>query len=144
MIVTVLARKAPATGRSSDPIVRVSLIAGVLLLLLLAAITVEIFLMLQEMRQLGASLPTSTPSVSRLDAMRADLDRIQPDIHQVNVKVNQVEANTTNLDPSLSDLAAKMAKLDADLVQVMSELKDVDQHVANLDRKTGPALPAVP
>lgn len=141
---TSLGRRITNATASPDPLRRAVVFAGAVLMVLLAVIVIEMFLMLQEMRQLGSSLPNSAPTVSRLDAMRADLDRIQPDIHQVDARLNQVQSNTANLDPSMRDLAAKIAKLDADLAQVSAELKDVDQHVANLDRKTGPTLPPVP
>ena len=121
--------------------VRMALVGAAILALLLAAITVEMFLMLQGVRQLGSALPNSAPSVNRLDAIRSDLDRMQPDLHQVNMHLNQVQGNTAGLDSSLHQLAAEMATLDSDLVQIRSDLKDIDQHVANLDRKTGPTPP---
>jgi septal ring factor EnvC (AmiA/AmiB activator) len=131
----------PQSGWPNFVAVRTAVIGAAVLLIFLAAITVEMFLMLQEMRQLGSALPNSAPSVNRLDAIRADLDRMQPDLHQVNEHLNQVQGNTTGLDSSLQQLAAEMATLDKDLQQVKSDLKDIDQHVANIDRKTGPAPP---
>ncbi|HEY9289129.1 MAG TPA: hypothetical protein VIT43_14015 [Candidatus Dormibacteraeota bacterium] len=139
-----LGRRISNAAGSPDPLRRALVLAGAVMIVFLAVIVIEMFLMLQQMRQLGSSLPSSAPSVSRLDAMRADLDRIQPDIHQMDARLNQIQSNTANLDPSMRDLAAKIAQLDADLAQVTAELKDVDQHVANLDRKTGPAPPLVP
>jgi hypothetical protein len=35
----------------------------------------------------------------------------------------------------------KVASLDSDLTQVLSVLRDIDQHVASIDKKTGPGLP---
>jgi septal ring factor EnvC (AmiA/AmiB activator) len=136
-----LTRSRAAPNGSSDAVSRATFVGAAILMVLLGAIVVEMFLMLQEMRQLGSSLPNSAPSVDRLDAVKSDLDRMQPDLHQVNVRMNQIQTNTSGLNTSLDDLAAKMAALDADLVQVKAELKDIDQHVANLDRKTGPAPP---
>ena len=104
-------------------------------------IAVEMFLLLQQMRQLERALPTSTPSMTQLDAMRSDLDRMQPELHRVNVHLENVQSNTNNLDPSLRDLAASLGRLDADMTQLLSVLRDIDQHVASVDRKTGPALP---
>ena len=120
---------------------RVTVVGAAVLAFFLAIITVEMFLMLQEMRQLGSALPNSAPSAHRLDAIRSDLDRMQPDLHQVNQHLNQVQGNTSGLDASLHELAAEIATLDKDLQQITADLKDIDQHVANLDRKTGPTPP---
>ena len=116
-------------------------VAITLLLSILLVIAVEMFLLLQQMRQLERALPTSTPSTTQLDAMRSDLDRMQPELHQVNVHLDKVQGNTNNIDPSLRDLAASVARLDTDMTQLLSVLRDVDQHVASIDRKTGPGLP---
>lgn len=121
---------------------RMAVVGAAVLAVFLAAITVEMFLMLQQMRQLGSALPSSAPSVNRLDAIRSDLDRMQPDLHQVNMHLNQVQGNTTGLDSSLHQLAAEIATLDKDLQRMTADLKDIDQHVANLDQKTGPRPPA--
>ncbi len=137
-----LARKGtPQSGWPGVVAVRTAVIGAAVLLVFLAIIAVEMFLMLQQMRQLGSALPNSAPSVNRLDAIRSDLDRMQPDLHQVNEHLNQVQGNTTGLDSSLQQLAAEMATLDKDLQQIRADLKDIDQHVANIDRKTGGAPP---
>jgi septal ring factor EnvC (AmiA/AmiB activator) len=137
-----LARRGAAPGGRRDALVRAAFAGGAVLILFLAAITIEMFLMLQQMRQLGESLPNSAPSADRLSAIQSDLDRIRPDIHQVDTRLDQVQGNTANLDPSLRDLSTKLAALDAELARLEGYLKDIDQHVASLDRKTGPAPPA--
>ena len=138
-----LARMAtpPQSGWPGVVAIRTAVVGGAILLIFLAAMTVEMFLMLQQMRQLGSALPNSAPSVNRLDAIRSDLDRMQPDLHQVNVHLSQVQGNTAGLDGSLQQLAAEMATLDKDLQQITADLRDIDQHVANIDRKTGPTPP---
>jgi septal ring factor EnvC (AmiA/AmiB activator) len=136
-----LARKGAASSGGADLLVRLALAAGAILAVLLAAITIEMFLLLQEMRQMGSSLPNGAPSADRLAAIQSDLDRIQPDIHQVDVHLSQVQGNTANLDPSLRDLAVKIDSLDTELLKLEGYLKDIDQHVASLDRKTGPSPP---
>jgi len=140
---SIAGRGADRSGRP-DALARAAFISAAVLTLFLAAITVEMFFMLLEMRQLGSSVPSSAPSVNRLGAIQADLDRMQPDLHQVDARLNQIQGNTSNLDPSLRDLASKVAALDADLVQIKADLRDIDQHVASLDRKTGPSPPALP
>src|SRR5438034_1255438 len=135
-------RTGPAPGGGPEALVKATFIGAAVLAAFLAVISVEMFLMLLEMRQLGSAVPNSAPSVNRLAAIQADLDRMQPDLQQVNVHLTQVQSNTSSLDPSLRDLAAKMAALDADLVQIKADLKDIDQHLASIDRKTGPSPPA--
>lgn len=136
-----VARRTSSSGwpRISTP--KMTLVGAAILVVLLAAITIEMFLMLQEMHQLASGLPSSASSVNRLEIMRSDLDRMQPDLHQVNAHLNVVQGNTTGLQDSLQKLATEVATLDRDVQQLQADLKDIDQHVANVDRKTGPTPP---
>ena len=134
-------RKTASSGWPGIPAPKFALAAATVLIALLAAITVEMFLMIQEMHQLASSVPNSAPSINRLDAIRSDLDRMQPDLHQVNTHLGEVQGNTSGLQDSLHQLTTEVAALDRDVQQLQAALKDIDQHVANIDRKTGPTPP---
>lgn len=137
-----LARRGTASsGWPRIPTPKMTFVAATILVVLLAAITLEMFLMLMEMHQLASAVPNGAPSINRLDAIRSDLDRMQPDLHQVNAHLNDVQGNTTGLQDSLHQLTTEVAALDRDVQQLQADLKDIDQHVANIDRKTGPAPP---
>lgn len=96
-----------------------------------------------RLERLQGSIDGLAGPIESLPMLREDIVAMGEDLDAVRGGIDDVVAGLDGTQRSISDLVTLMERLTGSFDRVVALLDETEQHVENLDRKTGPAPPGV-